>query len=145
MRVHDLIASRQEVFSISPESTVLDAARYLRDHQIRAVGVQDQQGQLVGILSQSDISVKVAAENRCPAWVKVEEVMSSQLITVKPETSLEECLHTMEAHGIFHLLVVEDSGRFQGLVSAKDLLKLIALDSKERADMLASYISQPAI
>lgn len=145
MRVHDLTASRQEIFSIPPEATVLDAARYLRDHQIRAVGVQDERGNLVGILSQSDVSAKVAAENRCPAWVKVAEVMSSQLVTVRPDTSLEECLHIMEAHGIFHLLVVGDAGRFQGLISAKDLLKVIATDSKERADMLASYISQPTI
>lgn len=145
MRVHDLTASRREVFSISPEATVLDAARYLRDHQIRAVGVQDERGNLVGILSQSDISVKVAAENRCPAWVKAAEIMSSQLVTVTPATSLEECLRVMEVHGIFHLLVVGDGGRFQGLISAKDLLKVIATDSKERADMLASYISPPTI
>ena len=70
MRVVDLIQSREEVYSIRDETTVHDAARYLRDHQVRSVGVLDAAGKLAGVVSQSDISDKVAAENKCPAWMK---------------------------------------------------------------------------
>jgi|SRR5579875_39674 len=140
MTVGDLIRSRQEIFFLKPEHTVLDAARYLRDRQIRAAGVCDEQDKLIGIVSQSDIATKVAAENKCPAWVRVSEIMSTDLATVTPETPLEECLQIMESRGIFHLLILDARLGFRGLISAKDLLKVIASDSKDRADMLESYV-----
>ncbi len=102
----------QEVYSIRDETTVHDAARYLRDHQVRSVGVLDAAGKLAGVISQSDISDKVAAENKCPAWMRVSEIMSRDLLVVQPEFPLEECLRLMEKHGVFHLLVAEESGRF---------------------------------
>ncbi|MGH9700046.1 MAG: CBS domain-containing protein, partial [Candidatus Acidiferrales bacterium] len=70
MRVADLIGSRREVFSVAEDCTVHEAARYLREHKVRSVGVCDRQGVLQGVLSQSDISDKVAAENKCPAWMR---------------------------------------------------------------------------
>jgi CBS domain-containing protein len=139
MKVSDLLHARTEVFSIVDSATVLDAARYLREKQVRAVGVRDASGALVGILSQSDIAEKVAAENKCPAWMRVSEIMSTSLVTVAPETLLEECLRLMDKHRIFHLLVVDPAG-FRGLISAKDLLRVIASDHKDRADLLESFI-----
>jgi len=139
MRVVDLIQSRQEVYSIQDETTVHDAARYLRDHQVRSVGVLDGAGRLAGVISQSDISDKVAAENKCPAWMRVLEIMSRDLLVVHPEVPLEECLRLMEKHGVFHLLVEEESGRFLGMISVADLLQVIASDHKARADMFEAF------
>jgi CBS domain-containing protein len=96
MRAFDLIRSRQEVYSIGEETTVYDAARYLRDHRVRSVGVLDAAGKLSGVVSQSDISDKVAAENKCPAWTRVTEIMSQDLLIVDPEFPLEECMCLME-------------------------------------------------
>jgi CBS domain-containing protein len=140
MRVADLIQSRTEVFSIRDDTTVQDAARYLREKQIRAAGVRDPQGKLVGVISQSDVSDKVAAENKCPAWMRVTEVMSTDLKTVSPDASLDECLRLMERHGIYHLLVVSDSGDYRGMISVQDLLTVIASDEKARADMLEDFM-----
>jgi len=140
MNVADLIESRTEVFSVTDTATVHDAARYLRERQLRAVGVLDAQGKLLGVVSQSDISDKVAAENKCPAWMRVPEIMSTRLVTVAPETSLDECLHLMDRHGIFHLAVVDPQGGYRGLISVQDLLKVIASDQRARADMLEAYI-----
>ncbi len=139
MRVFDLIRSRQEVYSIGEETTVYDAARYLREHQVRSVGVLDAAGKLSGVVSQSDISDKVAAENKCPAWMRVTEIMSQDLLIVDPECPLEECMRLMEMHGVFHLLVVEESGRFLGMISVADLLQVIASDHKARADMFEAF------
>ena len=86
MKVADLIASRRDVYFITKTSTVHDAARYLRDKQVRAVGVCDQHGVLLGVVSQSDVSDKVAAENKCPAWMRVSEIMTRQLVSTTPET-----------------------------------------------------------
>ncbi len=139
MRVVDLIHSRHEVYSIQEDTTVHDAARYLRDQKVRSVGVLNTAGKLVGVVSHRDISDKVAAENKCPAWMRVSEIMSRNLLVVQPEFPLDECLRLMEKHGVFHLLVAEESGRFLGMISVADLLQVIASDHKARADMFEAF------
>ncbi|HTP44833.1 MAG TPA: CBS domain-containing protein [Candidatus Acidoferrum sp.] len=140
MRVADLIASRHEVFSIPEDMTVHDAARYLREREVRSVGVCDKQGVLVGVVSQSDVSDKVAAENKCPAWMRVSEIMTRELISATPDTSLEDCLRLMEQNGIYHLVVLDHQKGYRGMISVTDLLKLFASDQKARADMLEALI-----
>jgi len=139
MNVADVIRTRVQVFAISEETTAHEAARYLRERQVRAVGVLDKTGKLVGVVSQSDISDKVAAENKS-AGIPVSEIMTRQLVTVPPEMALDACLRQMEMHGIFHLLVVDTQGEFRGMISVTDLLQVIASDQKERADMLESLL-----
>lgn len=140
MKVENLIQSRTEVYSVSEDATVCDVARYLRERQVRSVGVLDRHGKLAGVVSQSDISDKVAAENKCPAWIRVSEVMTTTLVSVPPGTQLDECVRLMEKHGIYHLLVVEENGTYRGMISAQDLLRVIASDEKARADMLESFL-----
>ena|SRR5258707_14669310 len=139
MTVLDLIGSRSEVFSIGESATVHDAAKYLRERKVRSVGVLNAAGGLVGVVSQSDISDKVAAENRCPAWTRVTEIMSMELITVTPDRALTECRQLMEQHGIYHLLVVDADGAYRGMLSVTDLLAVVASDQKARADMLEAF------
>jgi predicted transcriptional regulator len=139
MTVNDLIGSRADVYSIPHDMTVHDAARYLRDRGVRSVGVLDG-SRLVGVVSQSDISDKVAAENKCPAWMRVPEIMSRNLITVTPDQSLQDCLRLMEQNGIYHLLVVDHAGAYRGMLSVTDLLSVIASDEKARADMLEAFV-----
>jgi CBS domain-containing protein len=140
MKIADLIATRREIYSVSEDATVHETARYLRDHQVRSVGVLDSHGMLVGVVSQSDISDKTAAENKCPAWMRVSEIMTRHLVTVTPETPVEDCLRLMEQNGIYHLLVVGGEVGFQGMISITDLLQLFASDQKARADMLEAFI-----
>jgi len=140
MTVKELIGGRSDVFSIRDDITVYDAARYLRDREVRSVGVLDAGGKLVGVVSQSDISDKVAAENKCPAWMRVSEIMSTTLVTVTPDRSLHDCLRLMEHNAIYHLLVVDAAGAYRGMLSVSDLLKVIASDEKARADMLEAFV-----
>lgn len=143
MKVADLIHSRTEVFSVPDDATVHDAARYLRDKGVRSVGVLDKKGKLVGVISQSDISDKVAAENKPPAWMRVTEIMSTDLVTASPETTIEDCRQLMDKHGIFHLVVLDEKGAYRGMISVTDLLKVMVADQKARADLLESYIYPP--
>jgi CBS domain-containing protein len=140
MRVADLIGSRKEVFSVSENATVHEVARYLREQGVRSVGVVNESGKLTGVVSHSDISDQVAAENKCPAWMRVTEIMTRDLVTVSPEMGIEECLLLMEKNGIFHLLVVDEAGRFLGGISVADLLRVISSDQKARADMLEAFV-----
>ena len=140
MKVSDLIGSRREVFSIPEDASVHQAAQYFRERQVRSAGVLDANGRLIGVVSQSDISDKVAAENKCPAWMKVGEIMSRDLITVGLEMTLEDCLGLMDRHGVYHLLAMDARGNFRGMVSVRDLLRVLATDHKERADLLQAFI-----
>ena len=140
MKVRDLIGGRSEVYSIQDGATVHEAAQYLRERQVRAVGVLDAAGTLSGVVSQADISDKVAAENKCPAWMRVTEIMSTHLVTVTDEHSLADCMRLMEQHGFYHLLVVNPDGRYRGMLSVTDVLKVIASDEKSRADMLEAFL-----
>ena len=140
MKVADLIGSRKEVFSIAETNSVLEAAKYLREKQVRSAGVVDSSGKLIGVVSQSDISDKIAAENKCPAWSSVTEIMSRDLVTVTPEVTFEESLRLMEQHGVYHLLILGEGGKYLGMMSVSDLLKVMASSEKARADMLESYV-----
>jgi CBS domain-containing protein len=140
MKVRNLVGARKDVYSIREDTSVHDAARYLREHQIRSAGIVDATGHVVGVVSQSDISDKVAAENKCPAWMKVSEIMTRDPISVPLDASLDECVVLMEKHSFFHLLVVDPKEGFRGMISVHDLLRILATNEKERADLLEAMM-----
>lgn len=140
MKVGDLIGPRKEVFSITEETSVHQAAQYLREKQVRAVGVVDASGKLVGVVSHSDVSDKVAAENKCPAWLKASDIMSRNLVTVTCDVALEDCLRLMDQNTIFHLIVLDERQGFRGMLSVSDILRVVASDEKARADLLEAFI-----
>jgi CBS domain-containing protein len=72
--------------------------------------------------------------------VKLSLVRSLYLLVVQPEVPLDDCLRLMEKHGVFHLLVAENSGRYLGMISVADLLQVIASDHKARADMFEAFV-----
>ena len=140
MKVSDLIGSRKEVFSITEETSVHQAAQYLREKQVRAVGVANAAGTVVGVISHSDISDQVAAENKCPAWMKASDIMTRDLVTVTRGMTLDDCLRLMEQNSIYHLIVLGEKQEFLGMLSISDILRVVASDEKARADLLESFI-----
>jgi CBS domain-containing protein len=142
-KVSELLGSRTDIYFLQEDMNVHEAARYLRDRGVRATAVCDKNGKVIGVVSQSDISDKVTAENLTPDAVGVMKIMVKDLIQVTPETGLEECLHLMDEHSIYHLLVVDDFGKYYGMISAQDLLRVTASDHKARADLLESWAFPP--
>jgi len=140
MTIRDLLGSRKEIYSVRDDATVHEVALYLRDRQVRAVGVLDIHGRVVGVVSQADVSDKVAAENKCPAWMKISEIMTRNPISVPLDTALDECVRLMEKHGFFHLMVQDEKAGFQGMLSVQDLLRVIVRDHKERADLFEAMM-----
>jgi CBS domain-containing protein len=122
---------------------VHQAAQYLREKQVRSVGVTNASGKLTGVISHSDVSDKVAAENKCPAWMKASDIMTRKLVTVTPDVTLEDCLQLMEQNTIFHLLVLDEGQGFRGMVSISDILRVVASDEKARADLLEAFMFPP--
>src|SRR5215510_14962972 len=113
--VHDIIKDRKEVYCISNQTTVAEAARFLKDRGIRATGVCNLSGKIVGVVSQSDISDKVVAENYRPSEVSVLAIASTELIKVTPETDISTAMQIMQENKVYHLIVEDEVGKFSGM------------------------------
>lgn len=137
--VQDIIKNREEVYCISNQTTAAEAARYLKDRGIRATGICNLSGKTVGVVSQSDISDKVVAENFRPSEVSVLSIASTNLIKVTPETPMTEAMQTMQEKRVYHLIVEDAEGKFLGMVSMRDCVAMRAEEEKERAEMLKDY------
>jgi len=137
--VSDIIKDRKEVYCISSETTVAEAARYLKDRGIRATGVCNLSGKIVGVVSQSDISDKVVAENYRPSEVNVLSIASTKLIKVTSETEISEASQVMQEKRVYHLIAEDADGKFLGMVSMRDCFAMKAEEEKERAEMLKDY------
>ncbi len=116
--LRDLMKDRK-VYSIEAGRTVLEAARFMMEHNIGALPVL-RDGELAGIFSERDIMNRVVAVGRQPAHTAVSEVMTPNPRAVDLNETVEECLFIMEEFGFRHLPIVEDK-KLKGLVSLRDV------------------------
>lgn len=137
--VRDIIKDRKEIYSISNQTTAAEAARFLKDRGIRATGVCNLSGKIVGVVSQSDISDKVVAENYRPSEVGVSSISSTNLIKVTEDTEISQALAVLQSNGVYHLIVEDSEGTFLGMVSMRDCVAMRGEEEKERADALKDY------
>jgi CBS domain-containing protein len=114
------IVKDRRVYSIDAGKSVLEAARYMMEHNIGALPVL-RNGELAGIFSERDIMNRVVAVGRTPGSTSVAEVMSSNPRTVPADETVEECLFIMQEFGFRHLPIVEGK-ELKGLVSLRDIL-----------------------
>jgi CBS domain-containing protein len=117
--LRDLLKDRR-VYSVEGGRTVLEAARFMMEHNIGAVPVL-RDGELVGIFSERDIMNRVVAAGRQPAHTAVSEVMTPNPRAVNLDETIEECLFIMEEFGFRHLPIVEGK-QLKGLVSLRDVV-----------------------
>jgi CBS domain-containing protein len=102
--------------TVTPDTSVVDAARLMRQDDIGDVLVVDADGQLMGLVTDRDLVVRGIAENAD----SVSEVCSEQLVTVAPDDSVDECVDLMRANAIRRLPVVR-GGMPVGVVSIGDI------------------------
>ena len=131
-------ASGRGIFSVTPNTTVLDALKYMSDKNIGAVLVMDQ-GKLAGIFSERDYARKVVLQGRSSQTTTVSEVMVSKLITVEAEQALDVCMQLMTDHRIRHLPVL-DKGTLVGIISIGDVVRQMIVEQKMLIEQLEAYI-----
>ena len=122
------ICSREVVFARRNES-VAQAARLMREHHVGTVVVVDERnGQRypVGILTDRDIAVGVVALEVDPAGTSVEGVMPAELVCVRETDGLGRAVALMRAQGVRRLPVINASGALVGVLSADDVLDVLA-------------------
>lgn len=128
-----------EITTISPDETVLTAIRIMANKSIGAIVVYTGQ-QVVGIISERDYTRKIALMDRTSGQTTVAEIMTSKVITVTPQHSVEECLALMTDKHLRHLPVIDET-QLVGLVSIGDLVKATMEDQKNLIQQLQQYIS----
>ena len=135
--IHDKID--KTIFTIDPESTVLEAISLMADKGIGALVVTDQE-KVVGILSERDYMRKVTLMERTSKETTVGEIMTAKVLTVTKSTSVEDCLDLMTDRHLRHLPVVENE-KLVGLISIGDLVKAVMDDQRKLIDQLQQYIA----
>jgi CBS domain-containing protein len=135
--IGSLVADR-EVYTLSAEQTVKDAARYMTERRVGAASVLEGT-RLVGILSERDIMSRVVALGADPGATRVADVMTRDLVVANAADSHEEGLRKMKQAGCRHLPVVE-GGRLLGMVAQRDLLQVDLTAKDEEIRWLNAYI-----
>jgi CBS domain-containing protein len=132
-----LVAGR-DVFHLSVDQTVQEAAVYMTERRVGAASVLEGT-RLVGILSERDIMGRVVAPGRDPAATRVKDVMTRDLVVAAVDDPWDEGLRRMKQAGCRHLPVVEGD-RLVGMVAQRDLLQIDLSEKDEEIRWLNAYI-----
>jgi CBS-domain-containing membrane protein len=143
MKVKDIMTT--DVIAVRPDAAVQEAARLMVDHGVSGLPVVDDEGRVVGIISDGDLVVRQKPRERVPWWrlffadaerlardyqkaagTRVAEVMTRAVISVSPELPIESAALILDQHRFRRLPVVAD-GELVGIVSRGDLIKALTV------------------
>ena len=133
-----LEAKGREVYSIAPDARVFDALRLMADKSVGALIVMEG-GRIAGILSERDYARKVILHGKSSHELQVRDIMTSNVVTVQPGQTVEECMALMTEKRIRHLPVTEGE-RLIGVLSIGDLVKEVIAEQRQTIEQLESYI-----
>ena len=128
-----------EVLRIDADATVFDAIKRMVDANVGARLVTDR-GNVTGIIIERDYLRRVTLEGRTEEETLVREIMTSPLVYVTPETSVEECMAVMTERRIRHLPVFTESRDLVGIVSIGDVVKFKSAEQDFQIKFLTEYI-----
>lgn len=127
-----------EIHAVAADAAVLDAIRVMAEKHVGALLVMEG-GRLVGILSERDYARKVVLKGRSSTTTPVRDIMSTQVVTISPEGTVEDAMRLMTEHRIRHLPVLRGSS-VVGVVSIGDLVKSVIEEQRHTIEDLRSYI-----
>jgi CBS domain-containing protein len=129
-----------QVWSVKPDQTVYEALELMALKDIGAVLVVDTHNKMVGIFSERDYARKVILMGRSSRTTTVEELMTHDVITVNPDTTLREAMELMTHRRIRHLPVM-DNAKLVGIVTIGDVVNAVISDQAEMISAMQNYIT----
>ena len=139
-RISEILNQRsKEIWSVRSDQPVLDAIRLMAEKGIGALLVMDG-SRLVGVLSERDYARKVILEDRSSKNTLVREIMTSDVVTVSPESEISECMSIMTENDFRHLPVVQGD-EVVSMISIGDLVKVVIKEQQFTIDQLEHYIT----
>jgi len=138
--VSNLLTSKKTiVHTIPQQATVLEAVHEMNRLHIGSIVVLDGE-RLAGIFTERDVLQRVVAEGKSPSETLVEDVMSKEVETITPKSTVEEAMRAMTVRRHRHLPVMSD-GKMVGLISIGDVTRWISRANEDEAENLRSYIT----
>jgi CBS domain-containing protein len=131
-----------EIYSVKPDTYVIDAIRMLNEQKVGALLVL-KNDKLAGIFSERDYTRKVILNDRNSSETKVNEIMTSDVQSVDPSQTIDECMVIMSNHHIRHLPVLKN-GEPVGILSIMDVVKNIISEKEFIIEQLEHYITDTA-
>jgi CBS domain-containing protein len=140
-RVKDIMSANPAC--CTPEQNVQQAAEMMVKHDCGEIPVVENEQNMkpIGVITDRDIACRVVATGKSPKQTRVREAMSSPPVTVRLETSVEECCRMMEENQIRRIPVMDQMGRCCGIVSQADIAK--TAPTKQTAEVL-KQVSEPS-
>jgi CBS domain-containing protein len=142
--VKDIIKNKNqnEVWSVQPKATVFEALSLMGEKEIGALMVIDEKGKVAGIISERDYARKVILKGKASRETAVKDIMTpaDQMFTVKPETSVDNCMVLITGKHIRHIPVF-DNEKFVGVISIGDIVKSIIAEQETLIEQLSNYIA----
>jgi CBS domain-containing protein len=137
--VNDLLRLKGgAVWSVTPETSVVDALQQLSEKDIGALLVMED-GQIAGIISERDVVRKIAETEDFRLENPVSAYMTADVITISPTQTIEDCMTLMTEERIRHLPVVEDE-KLVGMISIGDVVKAVITSQEFTIDQLTKFI-----
>jgi CBS domain-containing protein len=127
------------VHMITPESSVLEAARIMVEKDVGSLVVCENQDDPVGIVTERDMLRKVTAVRADPNALNVRSIMSAPLVTAPPETSIGDAAKMMIENHVKRLVVVDEAGTLHGLITMTDIVRWVA-GHEQLSDSLINYL-----
>jgi CBS domain-containing protein len=128
-----------DIWSTAPDTLVFDALKVMAEKNIGALLVMEG-NQLIGIFSERDYARKVVLKGESSHNIAIQNVMTSGVISVTPDQSIEDCMALMTGRHIRHLPVLENSKLF-GMISIGDVVKAIISQHEDTIKQLENYIT----
>lgn len=142
--VSDILEHKgSEVWSLTPQTTVLEALKSLEEFNVGALLVVNGE-KILGVVSERDIVRQLAKSENCSLDQPVSLWMTSNVIVVSPSTSINDCMQLMSKAHIRHLPVVED-GNLLGMISIGDVVRAVINDQQSTITSLENYILSQTI
>lgn len=129
-----------KVITIIAVNTVHEAAQTLDEHGIGAAVVTENDGTVCGVLSERDITRHIARKGAAALQMAVGDCMTRNVITAKPEDTIDELLNCMTDRRIRHLPVMQ-AGKLAGVISIGDVVKRKISETEAEAEAMKAYIS----
>ena len=128
------------VYTIPPKASVRSAIKLMAEKNIGALVVTNNNQEVIGILSERDYTHKVVLQGRSSLTTNVDQIMTSDVITVTLDREINECLKIMTDGHLRHLPVVEN-GKLIAMIAIGDLVKAAMEDQRQLIEQLKQYIA----
>jgi CBS domain-containing protein len=126
------------IYNVPPDAPVLDAIKEMAERGVGALLVM-QHDRLLGVVSERDYARKVILKGRSSSETLVSQIMSTPVLTVGPDQSVNDCMRIMTENRVRHLPVL-DGERVVGVLSIGDLVRAVLEEQQQTIEQLEQYI-----